>query len=55
MFSGSRKIPTLGSTVQWDTQQALFPIGMVGPWVGIFLSPLDTNDGFYLSPKYRAK
>ena len=29
--------------------KALFPTGTVGPRVGIFLSPLDTNDGFYLS------
>ena len=49
VFSGSRKIPTLGSTVQWETRQASFPTGMVGPRVGIFLSPLNTNDGFYLS------
>ena len=49
MFSGSRKIPTLGSTVQWETRQASFPNGTVGPRVGIFLSPLNTNDGFYLS------
>ena len=49
VFSGSRKIPTLGSTVQWETRQALFPTGTVGPRVGIFLSPLNTNDGFYLS------
>ena len=55
VFSGSRKIQTLGSTVQWETWQASFPTGTAGPWVGIFLSPLDTNDGFYLSPKYRAK
>ena len=49
VFSGSRKIPTLGSTIQWETRQASFPTGTVGPWVGIFLSPLSTNDGFYLS------
>ena len=49
VFSGSRKIPTLGSTVQWETRQASFPTGMVGPRVGIFLSPLNTNDGFYFS------
>ena len=49
VFSGSRKIPTIGSTVQWETQQASFPTGTVGPQVGIFLSPLNTNDGFYLS------
>ena len=49
VFSGSRKIPTLGSTIQWETRQASFPTGTVGPRVGIFLSPLNTNDGFYLS------
>ena len=49
VFSGSRKIPTLGSNVQWETRQASFPTGTVGPRVGIFLSPLNTNDGFYLS------
>ena len=49
VFSGSRKIPTLGSTVQWETRQASFPNGTVGPRVGIFLSPPNTNDGFYLS------
>ena len=49
VFSGSRKIPTLGSTVQWETRQASFPTGTVGPRVGIFLSPLNTNDEFYLS------
>ena len=49
VFSGSRKIPTLGSIIQWETRQASFLTGTVGPWVGIFLSPLNTNDGFYLS------
>ena len=52
VFSGSRKIPTLESA-----QQASFPTGTVGPWVGIFLSPLNTSDGFHLShihvPAYR--
>ena len=28
---------------------AEFPTGTEGPRVGIFLSPLNTNDGFYLS------
>ena len=49
VFSGSRKISTLGSIVQWETREASFLTGTVGPRVGIFLSPLDTNDGFYLS------
>ena len=46
-----KKNPNIGSTVQWETRQASFPTGTVGPRVGIFLSPLDTNDGFYLSHK----
>ena len=33
-----------------DSRQASFPTGTVGPRVGIFLSPLNTNDGFYISP-----
>ena len=48
-FSGSRKIPILRSAVQLETRQASFPTGTMGPCVGIFLSPLDTNDRFYLS------
>ena len=31
---------------------ALFRSGMVGPRVGIFLSPLNTNDELYLSINY---
>ena len=50
LFSGSRKIPTHGSTFKWETGQASFPTGTVGPRVGIFLPPLNTNDRFYLSP-----
>ena len=49
VFSDSRKTPTLGSTIQWETRQASFPTGTVGPGVGIFLSPLNTYDAFYLS------
>ena len=49
MFSGSRKIPTFGSTFRWETRQASFPTGTVGPRIGIFLFPLNTNDGFDLS------
>ena len=49
VFSGSRIFPTLGSILQWETRQASFPTRMVGSWVGIFLSPLNTNDVFYLS------
>ena len=45
-----QKIPTLGSTFLWETRQASFPTGMVVPWVEIFLSPPNTNDGLYLSP-----
>ena len=43
------KIPTFWSTIQWETRQASFPTGTVDPQVGIFLSPLNTNNGFYLS------
>ena len=35
--------------VNTETQQASFPTGTVGPQIGIFLSPLNTNDGFYSS------
>ena len=38
LFSGSRKIPTLGSTVQWETRQASFPTGTVNHRVGIGLN-----------------
>ena len=48
-FSGSRKIPTLGSIVHWETRQASFPTGREGPRVRIFLSPLNNNDGFHFS------
>ena len=34
---------------QRETRQALFTTGMVDPRAGIFLSPLNTNDRFYLS------
>ena len=51
LFSGSRTIPILGSTIKWETRLAWFPTGTVGPQVGIFLSPLNTNDGFYLFHK----
>ena len=43
------KIPTLGSTIQWETRQASFSTGTVDPRVGIFLSPLNINDEFYFS------
>ena len=43
------QIPTLESTVKWETRQASFPTGKVGPRAGIFLSSLNINDGFYLS------
>ena len=49
LFIGDRKIPTLGYTVQWETRPASFSTGTVGPWFWIFLSPLNINDGFYLS------
>ena len=38
-----------GPSFQWETRQASFSTGTVGPRVGIFLSPLNTNDGLYLS------
>ena len=38
-----------GPTFHWETWRASFPTGTLGPRVGIFLSPLNTNDGFYLS------
>ena len=37
VLSGSRKIQILGTTVHWETRQASFPTGTVGPRVGIFL------------------
>ena len=49
VIHGNRKNPTLESTVLRKTQQAFFPTGKVGPQVGIFLSPLITNERFYLS------
>ena len=45
----SEKSQPSGPPFQWETRQASFPTGTVGPRVGIFLSPLNTNDGFYLS------
>ena len=51
-FCGSRKMPTLGSTVQWETSQASFPTGTLDPQVGIFGSPLNTNDVFYIYLTY---
>ena len=43
VFSGEKKISTLGSIVP------RFPLERMGPRVEIFLSPLTTHDGFYLS------
>ena len=44
MFSVDKKIPTLG------VHRASGTLGKphFQPWFGIFLSPLNTNDGFYL-------
>ena len=42
-------IPTLQSTVKWETRHASFLTGRVDSGVWIFLSPLITNVGFYLS------
>ena len=39
VFSGSRKISTLGSTVQWETRQASLPNGTVDPLVGRLYRP----------------
>ena len=33
---------------QEKSRQASLPTGKVDPRVGVFLSPLNTNDGFYL-------
>ena len=44
MFSVDRKTQLTGPPSQWETRQT----GTVNPRVGIFLSPLNTNDGFYL-------
>ena len=41
VFSGERKISTLG--------EPRFPLERMDPRVEIFLSPLTTHDGFYLS------
>ena len=49
LFNCSRKITTFESSVLWETQQAKFLIGTERSQVGIFLPPLNTNDGFYLS------
>ena len=38
-----------GPPFQWETRQGSFPTGTVDPRVGIFLSLLNTNDGFCLS------
>ena len=45
----SWKFQPSGPSVQWETRQVLFPSGMVDSRVGIFLSQLNTIDGFYLS------
>ena len=54
VFSGSRKIPTLGSTVQWETRQASFPTGTVGHGLGFFYphwTPM--MDSIYLTHPYQ--
>ena len=43
------KSQSSGPPFRGETRQASLPTGTVGPRVGIFLSPLNTNDGFYLS------
>ena len=47
----NRKIPTLGPIVHWVARLAEFLTGMMDPRIGTFLSPLNTNNGFYLSNK----
>ena len=51
VFSGSRKNPNPRVHRSVVTRQASFPTptGTVGPRVGIIVSPLNINDGFYLS------
>ena len=50
LFSGVRKkSKPSGSPLSGNTGQVSFPTETVGPWVGIFLAPLNTNDGFYSS------
>ena len=54
VFSSSRKIPTLRSTVQRETRQASFPTGTVGPRVRIFLSHwTPMMDSIYLTYPYQ--
>ena len=50
MFSVDRqeKSQSLGPPFQWETRQASFPTGKVNRRVGVFLSPLNTNDGLCL-------
>ena len=48
-FSVYREITTLGSTVRWETWHALFSTGILDLRVGVFLSQLNTNNGFSLS------
>ena len=38
------KCQPFGPPLQWETWQALFPIGILDPRVGIFLSPLNISD-----------
>ena len=45
----SKKSQPSGPPFQWETRQASFPTGTVDHRVGIFLSPLNTDNGFYLS------
>ena len=41
--------PPFSGKPGWETWQASFSTGAVGHRFGIFLSPLSTNDGFYLA------
>ena len=46
---GTEKSQPEGPPFQWETRLASFPTGTVGPRVGIFLEPLNTNDRFFFS------
>ena len=45
----TRKCQPLGPLLKWETRQASFPIGTFDHPIGIFLSPLNISDGFYLA------
>ena len=49
------KCQPTGPPLHWEIQQALFPTEPLDPWVGIFLSPLNISDGFYLLSSCKVK